>query len=293
MLNVLITGATGFIGRNLAESLGSAYRISTPNSGKLNLLDERAVRDYLCAGRFDVIVHAAGTRGTRRVPAPPDMIERNCRMFFNLVNNEGQFGKLLYFGSGAEYDRRSMPPRVQEGYFDTHVPSEAYAFAKYICAKYTERAAKVYNLRLFGVFGKYEAWDVRFISNACCRTIYGLPIVMRRDVRFDYLHIDDLARITRWFIEGQPRAKAYNVCTGRSRSLGELAQMVAGVSGKNPEIAVREEGWGREYSGDNRRLLEEMGGYEFRDLGECIRELYAWYESGGEQVDPALLRFDG
>jgi GDP-L-fucose synthase len=293
MLNVLVTGATGFIGRNLAECLAPVYRLQAPTSVELNLLDERTVRDYLCAGRFDVIVHAAVTRVTRRLPAPPDMVERNCRMFFNLVRNQGLFGKLLYFGSGAEYDRRFMPAKVPETYFDTHVPAEAYGFAKYICAKYTERAANLYNLRLFGVFGKYEAWDVRFISNACCRTLHGLPIVMRQDVRFDYLHTDDLARITRWFIERQPRAQAYNVCAGRACSLGELAQMVAKISGRNPEIVVREEGLGREYSGDNRLLLNEIGGYEFRDLSACIRELYAWYESRKDQIDPGQLRFDG
>jgi GDP-L-fucose synthase len=293
VLNILITGASGFIGRNLAEFLRPLYRVNTPTSGELNLLDDRAVRDYLCGGRFDVVVHTAVTRTTRRLQAPPDMVERNCRMFFNLARNEGLYGKLLHFGSGAEYDRRQMPPRVPESYFDTYIPAEAYGFAKYICAKYTERATNLYNLRLFGVFGKYEAWDVRFISNACCRTIHGLPIVMRQDVCFDYLHTDDLARITQWFIERQPRAKAYNVCTGRSCSLGDLAHMVAKVSGKNPEIVVREEGLGREYSGDNRLLLEEIGGYEFRDLSQCIRELYAWYESRKDKIDPEQLRFDG
>ncbi|MFB3813490.1 MAG: NAD-dependent epimerase/dehydratase family protein [Terriglobales bacterium] len=293
MLKVLITGVTGFIGRNLAEQLAQVYALSAPNSKTLDLLDAGAVRDYLRAGRFDVIVHAAITRVTRRLAAPPDMLDRNCRMFFNLVRNQGLFGKLIYFGSGAEYDRRCMPPRVTEDYFDTHVPADAYSFSKYICAKYTEQASGICNLRLFGVFGPHEAWDVRFISNACCRVVHGLPIVIRQDVRFDYLHTGDLARLTRWFIENDPPHKAYNVCTGRSYSLCELAAIVADVSGRNPEIIVRQEGMAREYSGDNRRLLQAMDGYRFREMRHCIGELYAWYESRKTQIDPDQLRFDG
>jgi hypothetical protein len=47
------------------------------------LLNEQAVRDYLNAHRFDVIVHAATTRSNRALGAPPDMLDRNCRMFLS------------------------------------------------------------------------------------------------------------------------------------------------------------------------------------------------------------------
>jgi len=43
-------------------------------------------------------------------------------MFFNLVRNQSQFGKMIHFGSGAEYDRVQLPPRVREDDFDTRVP---------------------------------------------------------------------------------------------------------------------------------------------------------------------------
>ena len=56
-------------------------------------------------------------------------------MFFNLIRNSGLFGKMVYFGSGAEYDNRYYQPRMPEGYFDTHVPADSYGFSKYICAK--------------------------------------------------------------------------------------------------------------------------------------------------------------
>ena len=294
-MRILITGGSGFIGRNLAEQLAAAYEVLAPSSAELDLLQEQEVREYLGTHHFDVIVHAATTRSNRGLGAPRDMLDRNCRMFFNLVHNDGLFGKMIHFGSGAEYDKAGLPARVKEDYFDTHVPTDPYGFSKYICAKYIERSMRLVELRLFAVFGAYEDYTVRFISNACCRALKGLPIVLRQDIVFDYLYIKDLVKLTMWFIENDARHKAYNVCTGQPVALTELARVVAQiaaqVSGRTPDVSVMAEGLGPEYSADNSRMLAEMGEYRFWDLESSIRDLYAWYERC-EEIDVESLRFD-
>jgi UDP-glucose 4-epimerase len=296
-MRLLITGGSGFIGRNLAEQLASTHDVLAPSSAELDLLNEQHVREHLDAHRFDVVVHTATTRSNRRLAAPPDMLDRNCRMFFNLVRNQKRFGKMIHFGSGAEYERAQLPPRVSEDYFDTRVPRDAYGFSKYICAKYIERSERITNLRLFGVFGAFEDYTVRFISNACCRALKGLPIVLRQDVVFDYLYVKDLVKITNWFIENDARDKAYNVCSGRPVALTGLARLIskvsAEVSGSKsiPNVSVLNEGMGPEYSADNSRILTEMGGYQFWDLQDSIHDLYAWYQQQ-EGIDDESLRFD-
>ena len=296
-MRILITGGSGFIGRHLAEQLAGTYEVSAPSSAELDLLNEQEVREYLDARRFDVIVHTATTRSNRRLAAPPDLLDRNCRMFFNLIRNQGRFGKMIHFGSGAEYDKTGLPARVKEEYFDTRVPTDPYGFSKYICAKYIERSERLVELRLFAVFGAYEDYTVRFISNACCRAVKGLPIALRQDIVFDYLYIKDLVKITRWFIENNGRHKAYNVSTGRPVALTELARVIARVSaqvsGRNPDISVMAEGMGPEYSADNSRMLTEMGGYQFWDLEGAISDLYSWYGANTNLIDPADLQFDG
>jgi len=254
------------------------------------------VREYLSAHSFDVIVHAATTRSNRRMGAPTDLLDRNCRMFFNLARNQALFGKMIHFGSGAEYDRSQLPALVKEEHFDTRVPRDAYGFSKYICAKYIERSERIVDLRLFGVFGAYEDYSVRFISNACCRALKGLPIVLRQDVAFDYLYVKDLVEITRWFIEHDGENKAYNVCTGRPVELSNLAKTIARIavqiSGREPVVSVMTEGLGPEYSANNSRMLTEMGAYRFWDLQASIAELYDWYTTNSERVDRDALQFD-
>ncbi len=291
-MKVLLTGGSGFIGRNLVEYLGGRYSIAAPSSAELNLLDQDCVEEYLRAGQFDVVLHTATTRSNRRTGAAPEMLDRNCRMYFNLAHCSSLFGKMLHFGSGAEYCRTGLPARVSESYFDTRIPTDPYGFSKYICTKHAATAENIFVLRLFGVFGKYEAWDVRFISNACARVVKGLPIVIRQNVKFDYLYVSELAGLTAWFLDHQPRQKTYNVCRGEAYTLLELAEMVAAASGRNPEIRVRNQMLAPEYSADNTRMLEEIGGFPFRAMSDSIRELYQWYEENADRIGMDQLTFD-
>jgi len=292
MIRLLITGASGFIGRNLAEQLQQCCDVAAPGRHELDLADAAAVRDFLKAQRFDVVVHCATVRSNRMKGTPAGLRGDNCRMFFNLARNSAQFGKMICLGSGAEYDRRHYRSRMTEDYFDTHVPVDDYGFSKYICAKAVSSYPNICELRLFAVFGRYESWEVRFLSNACCRAIWDLPVVIPQNVFFDFLDVRDFGRVVQWFIEHTPRMRHYNVCSGKAPDLKSLAEKVVAVSGKNLEIQVKSQGLGREYSGDNTRLLEEIGDFRFRPIEESIRDLYHWYLERKDIIDPDRLHFD-
>ena len=291
-MKILVTGGSGFIGRNLVEAFAPHHRVAAPGRAELDLLDAECVRGYLERGGFDVVVHAATERSNRAQGGGPQLLERNCRMFFNLACNSHAFGRMLFLSSGAVYDRERLPPLVSEEDFDARVPAGDYGFSKYICAKAIREDGPVYELRLFGVFGPYEDWRVRFLSNACCRAIWDLPVVVRRNVFFDYLDVADLARILECFFTGSLERRQYNVCTGRPVDLKTLAEDVIEASGKALQIVVRQEGLAGEYSGSNRRLMAEIPTFRFRERKESIACLYHWLESRKAEIDPQLLRFD-
>jgi UDP-glucose 4-epimerase len=285
-MRVLVTGGMGFIGSNLKEQLEGKYDILSPPSTELDLLDENRVRDFVIHNRCDVVLHTATWNATKTSSKDTSrVLANNLKMFFNLARCSHHYGKMIYFGSGAEYDRRFWVPRMREDYFDTHVPVDDYGYSKYVMRKYVAKAENIYELCLFGVFGKNEDWRIRFISNACCKAIWDLPITIKQNVFFDYLYIDDLAKVTDWFIENQSQGKVYNVCTGRALDFLTLAKRVLEVSGKNLEINIAEEGRGREYSGDNGKLMKEIGNYGFKEMTACIQELYAWYSENRVHVD--------
>lgn len=277
---ILVTGSTGFIGKNLTEQLQLSYDISSPTSKQLNLLDENQVKKYLLKNKFDVILHCATHNGTKVSNKDLSLVfKNNLKMFFNLARCNNLYKKMFYFGSGAEYDSRNYVPKMKEGYFDTNVPVDDYGFSKYIMAKHIKNIPNIYDLRLFGVYGKYEDWRIRFISQSICQVINNKDIIINQNVFFDYLYIDDLAKIIKLLIEKKTIPQHINVCTGKIIDLISLAKIVIDISGKKLKIKIKEKGLKKEYGGNNNKLLKAIGNFKFIPIEQSITELYDWYKN--------------
>lgn len=283
-MKILLTGASGFIGRNLKEYLEERYELAAPDRKTLDLTNQEKVGKYLSKYSFDVVLHCANTNDVTYNVTDFDILNQNLQMFYNLENCKDLYGKMYYFGSGAEYDMRHYIPKMKETYFGTYIPQDPYGFSKYTMSKIAEQNSNIYDLRLFGVYGKYEEWNRRFISNNLCKSIKGLDMTVNKNVRFDYMYIDDLYEIVEWFIRNEPGYKHYNVCTGNVLDLCSIAEKINQVTGMNREIKVFEEGWGPEYSGDNSRLRNEIENLQFTPMISAINELYQYYQTVEDEI---------
>ena len=160
MQKVLITGSTGFIGKNLIEGMQNEYILLTPAHEKLDLLDYKNVRNFFENQQVDIVIHSANTNPImHREYGAYEQLNNNLRMFFNLERCNYLYDKMYYFGSGAEYDMEHYVPKMNEEYFDTYVPKDDYGYSKYIMSKIALQNNNIYNLRLFGVYGKYEEFQ--------------------------------------------------------------------------------------------------------------------------------------
>jgi len=289
---VLITGASGFIGRNLVEGVSGIYDIFTPTHKELELTDPSAVALYFKGKNFDAVIHCATKPGYRFAKDRKGILDANSRMFSNLVKHSDRFEKLIHIGSGAVYDPMHYLPKMKEEYFGRHVPEDESSRSKWLISKFIEESENMVDLRIFGVFGRYEEYAIRFISNAICKAIFDLPITLKQNRRFDYLDISDLLPIVQYFIGNDPAYKAYNVTPTASFELYELAKKVREISKKNLPIKVAAEGMGLEYSGDNGRLKNEMKELKFTDIDVSIKRLYAWYLENKGSISKELLLVD-
>lgn len=291
-MKVFISGKSGFIGKNLIESLPERYSIVAPTHKELDLTDSESVRAFFSNQEFDVVIHCAVKPGHRNASDLHGQFIANSRMFFNIVRNSGYFKKMIYLSSGLAYGLEYYQPKMPETYFDQHVPGDEGGFSKYIAAKYCETAGNIVELRPFGVFGKYEDYAIRFISNVICKTLFDMPITIRQNRRFDYIYIDDLVSVIDFFIMHPVSRGSYNVTPDSSIELKTLAEMVLKASGKSLPIFIREEGFGLEYSGDNRRLRETIPDLQLTPLGDAINKLYAWYKERRDSLDQKVLLVD-
>jgi UDP-glucose 4-epimerase len=289
---VLITGGSGFIGRNLTEYLTGAFLVVAPSRRELDLSDVDVVDRFFRSTRIDFVVHSATTPGHRHAQPAIDLVERDMRMFAALVRNRERFRKMIFISSGSVYGRRHDRPKLKEESFGFYIPDDSAGFSKYCCECWSEHIEGIVELRPFGVFGKFEDYAIRFISNAICKVLFGLPITIKQNRKFDYVYIDDFVRVVeRCFLEEVP-CRSYNVTPDCAVELKALAQMVVQVSGRDVPILIKEPGMGLEYSGDNARLRTTFPGIELTPLAKSIAELYAWYQARRHTINRDLLLKD-
>lgn len=282
-MKILLTGSSGFIGQNILEALGNRYEISAPSHQEFDLLNQTTVENYLSNGKFDIVIHSANTNHMKHPEVIGKVIEQDLRMYYNLANCSELYRRMIYFGSGAEYNINHYKPLMKEEYLGKYIPLDEYGFAKYVSACYTEKTRNIYELCLFGVYGKYEEWKRRFISNVIYQCMSFSEITINQHAMYDYLYIDDLISILCWFIDlsNCPRWHRYNVCTSKRKDLYEIAMIVKEGIHPDTNIRVIQEGWKKEYSGCNDRLLGEIGAFEFKDIRDAVKDLVMFYQDNG------------
>lgn len=289
--SILITGTSGFIGKNLKEQLSDKYNLYAPSHVELDLLDMAALQDFFTNHKIDVVIHTANCNNTKRHTDEYEVIKCNLKMFYNLADLQDHYEKLIYFGSGAEYGKARSLDFITEEQFGEVIPDDAYGLSKYVMARYALKSDKIYDLCVFGVYGKYEEWHRRFISNAICRAMNHMPVTLTRDALFSYIYIDDLVMITDWFINNTPKYHRYNIVNSVNEgvTLLELAHIVQEQFDGIPEIVVAQEGKKDAYTASGRRILQEMKDISFTEPNDGIALLKEYYMSNNHLIDTSKL----
>lgn len=289
--SILITGASGFIGKNLKEQLSDKYILYAPSHNELDISDKTQLEKFFQNHKADVVIHTANCNNTKRHADEYEVIKCNLKMFYNLADLQDNYEKLIYFGSGAEYGKARSLDFITEEQFGEVIPEDAYGLSKYIMARHALSSDKIYDLCVFGVYGKYEEWHRRFISNAICRAMNHMPVTLTRDALFSYVYIDDLVRITDWFINNTPKYHRYNIVNSVNESvtLLELAHIVQEQFGGIPEIVVAQAGKKDAYTASGKKIRQEIKDLSFTEPNEGIASLKEYYLDNKHLIDTAKL----
>lgn len=287
MKKILILGSNGFIGKNIKEYFNQKldlYEIISPTRDELDILNYDRVYEYLSQNFFDIILNCLDS-------IQPDYMEKRLRMFENLRNCNHLYGKMFYFGSGAEYGKDLPIVSITEKEFTKKIPNDTYGLCMHIMSEIAMRSENIYNFRLFGIFGKYEKWQNRFISNSICKALHGYPITIRKDVVFDYLYVDDLCKIVEWAINSNLKYHDYNCVSGQKYTLTQLAEYIKNAAGKKVPTLIASGGLGNEYTASNQRLCDEMKDIKLQDIKKSIENLCDYYKEILDNIDKMNLLY--
>lgn len=279
---ILITGAGGFVGAAtvraaLADGHTVLALVRTAGSVRLagltgdlavqaiDLSDTTAVSDLLKLLKPEILVHSAweGVGGALRAG---DIQFENIRTTLALVDSAIAAGvkKFVGIGSQAEYGRYDR--RISET--DLPQPSMLYGAAKLSAYHLTQQRAREANtgfawLRLFSVYGPGDNPNWLIPSTAAALVNGIAPKCTLGTQKWDYLHIDDVARGILAAAVTDAATGVFNLSSGVPIKVRDIVEHLRNLAAPGLQLKFGEVPFGpdqiMQLEGDNSRLKTATG----------------------------------
>ena len=253
-LNILITGRSGFLGKELETKLKDDYNIL--NINRFDVTDPALVESILTDNDIDVVIHTAAKGGRRnKQDAMQDLID-NLLMFENLASNLNKYKVLFTFCSGAAFNKEKEICNVSEDNIRLRHPYNFYGLSKNLIAREVIKYDNVFNFRLFGCFGKGETPE-RFFSSLTLNATADMPHIIHQNIQMDFFSTTDVARVLTYYMENYNKIKLpqdINLVYPEKYNLYDLAGVFFNIPAVRVTPVIVEKNSGLSYSGDGSRL---------------------------------------
>ena len=259
MTKTFIAGHRGMVGSALVREAArrGGHDVLVAGRDRLDLLDQRAVFDFLAAEKPDLVIVAAAKVGGILANAtyPADFLYENLGIAANLVEGSRRagVGRLLFLGSSCAYPKLAPQPMPEDSLLTgpLETTNEAYAIAKIaglkLCQHYRAQHGLMYHsampTNLYGPGDNYHPENSHVIpallrrfheakvSGAASVTIWGTGTPRR-----EFLHVDDLAAACFHLLGLGNPPDWVNVGVGEDLTILEVARLVAETVGFTGEV---------------------------------------------------------
>jgi UDP-glucuronate 4-epimerase len=294
----VVTGAAGFIGSNLAETLSADghdvvgvdcftdYYDPAEKEGNARGLDVRRIdlaEEALDLDGVDGVFHLAAQAGVRSFgDVFPLYVRRNLLATHRVFEAAAAAGvRVVFASSSSVYGEAESYPTEEDA---TPRPISPYGITKLGC----EQLARAYAigfgldavvLRYFTVYGPRQRPDM-FFRRVCAALLAGRPfeIYGTGEQSRSYTEVGDTVSATIAAMDGAPRGAVYNVGGGEEASMLEAIALLERSSGRSLDIAHVDAAKGdvRRTKADVSRIREALGWEPSTSLADGLTRMWSW-----------------
>lgn len=253
-MEVLVTGAKGFIGKNLVERLSRIDGIVIHQFDKENTMDE--VEGYI--RNIDFIFHLAGINRPENSEEFYKGNRDTIKKLIDVIEKKGLKIPILVTSSiQAEKDNDYGKSKLEGEIF---------------LREYSKRNhAQIYIYRLPNVFGKWCRPNYNSVIATWCHNIANnIDITISdRNIKLNFVYIDDVVNTFVSHLQKQGEIKEYyEISTVYSKTLGEISDLIHSFKNNRKTLVIEKVGEGFErvlYSTYLSYLPEDEFSYELTE----------------------------
>ncbi|HZL81328.1 MAG TPA: ADP-glyceromanno-heptose 6-epimerase [Demequina sp.] len=293
---IIVTGAAGFIGRNIVAALNDKGHRDILLVDELGTSDKwrnlrgldfdefispSALMEYLDSPKgVDVraIIHMGACSATTERDADY-LVANNYRYTLDLITwSLAHNARMIYASSAATYGDGSLGYSDADDVTPTLRPLNMYGYSKQMVDEWALRNGlleSIVGLKFFNVYGPYEEHkgDMRSLVSKAYRQVRDTgQITLFRSHRPEYAHgeqmrdfiyVDDAVDVVLYFLDHPEHNGLFNCGTSHAATWLELTNALFGALGRQPQV-------------------------EFVDMPEAIRDRYQYFtEADGTKLREA------
>ena len=296
---VLITGGTGFIGKNVvAELIKRGYEVHSlvfppfapEQKGlvqyEMNLMDSNAVDKFLSEHHFENLIHLAWYVGKGCHIADQNIDWTISTL--NLLTSFQKYGGKTFVGAGtiSEYEYKfgylledETPTSPETLYGESK--NSVYKIAKTFCKQHD---MKFKWPRIFNLYGPNEK-PQRLMPSVINSCLKGEDVKVSDCLKFqDYLHVEDTARGIVEVFESDIQG-AVNICSGKPVQLRYIVNKIAELTNFKGNIlwGAIPAAFGDEVVVGNNDKLKSIGWSPKYTLDEGLQHTINWWKENNNK----------
>ena len=313
-MSILITGAAGFIGSQLAYRLwknkedvilidnfsyGHEDNLIFENCDfrdkiiKMDIRDREGIKKLFQENNIEYVYNIAGIAPLPDCQLnPQEAIDVNLTGFVNILENARLSGvkKVIQASTNAMYENETVFPTVEDNF---NLPTLIYPNTKYAAERFAESFCKTYGmnvtcLRFANVYGPHIDClrkQPPFVAYMIRELYYDRTPIFHSngEQRRDYIYVDDLIDLA-ILVQKSAGFDAVNVSSNKNYSVNEMYALAQEIMGKNikAEYATDAHYW-EKYEGlynGKYPIKESILNHEINKYSLCdntfAKEKYGW-----------------
>jgi CDP-glucose 4,6-dehydratase len=249
-MNILITGAGGFIGQRLAEYLGNDHAVYglihdkqpwpnkwTPLRG--DITDYSRMLEIMVDREIQQVYHLAAKAIVRNCKSDPiGCFRANVMGTVNVLEaarHSDNVTGIMCAESDKTYGAGPVPYREDQALVPGSVYEASKACVSHVAAAYCRNyGLPVFTVRSANVYGPNDDNMTRLIPNTITRLLRGeRPQITAGADRFirEFFYIDDFVSVATALMEAKPWGETFNVGSGETQSVGEIVALLCELTG--------------------------------------------------------------